>query len=62
MSARISNDAIGSVVGKVAQAPFEAAGLITTVPMRVLSAGDEFLKTMTFIERSVRCNDSKGYG
>ena len=51
VSARISNDAIGSAVGKVAQAPFEAAGLVTTIPMRILSAGDEFLKTMTFKAR-----------
>ena len=48
---RITNEAVGSAVGKVAQAPFEAVGLVTTIPMRVLSAGDEFLKTMGFKAR-----------
>jgi len=51
ISSRISNDAIGSAVGKVAQTPFEVAGFATTIPMRILAAGDEFLKTMTFKAR-----------
>ena len=51
IATRISNEAAGSVVGKIAQAPIEAVGLATTLPMRVLSAGDEFLKTMAFKAR-----------
>ena len=51
IATRISNEAAGNVVGKIAQAPIEAVGLVTTLPMRVLSAGDEFLKTMAFKAR-----------
>jgi hypothetical protein len=51
IGARISNDAIGSIAGKVVQAPFEVAGFAQTIPLRVLAAGDEFMKTMAFKAR-----------
>jgi hypothetical protein len=51
LGARISNDAIGSAAGKIAQAPFEVAGFAQTIPLRVLAAGDEFMKTMAFKAR-----------
>ena len=51
LGAKISNDAIGKVAGKLVQAPFEVAGLVTTLPLRVLAAGDEFMKTMAFKAR-----------
>ena len=51
IGARISNDAIGSAAGAIARAPFEVAGFTTTIPLRVLAAGDEFMKTMAFKAR-----------
>ena len=68
IGARISNDAIGKAAGKIAQAPFEVAGFTTTVPLRVLAAGDEFLKTMAFKARMTSIINSEimaenpGYG
>ena len=51
IGSRISNDAIGSIAGKIAQAPFATTGFATTIPLRVLAAGDEFMKTMAFKAR-----------
>lgn len=51
IGARISNDAVGNVAGKIVRAPFEVAGFTQTIPLRVLAAGDEFMKTMAFKAR-----------
>ena len=57
-TAKLGTEPLG-LVGKVLQLPFEVAGLATTLPLRTLAAGDEFLKTMMFRARMTSIINSR---
>jgi len=57
-TAKLGTEPLG-LVGKVLQLPFEVAGLATTLPLRTLAAGDEFLKTMMFRARMASIINSR---
>ena len=57
-TAKLGTEPLG-LVGKVLQLPFEAVGLTTTLPLRTLAAGDEFLKTMMFRARMTSIINSR---
>ena len=48
---RLMTDRLGSVGVGLDKYVFKPIGYVTTFPMRILSAGDEFLKTMTYKAR-----------
>jgi hypothetical protein len=49
----------GTKIGKAVTQSFRGAGRVITAPMRVLSAGDEFLKSMMFKARMTSLINSK---
>jgi hypothetical protein len=57
-TAKLGTEPLG-LVGKVLQLPFETIGLATTLPLRTLAAGDEFLKTMMFRARMASLINSR---
>ena len=57
-TAKLGTEPLG-LVGKVLQLPFEVVGLTTTLPLRTLAAGDEFLKAMMFRARMTSIINSR---
>ena len=49
----------GTTLGKMVTGTFKGAGRVVSAPMRVLSAGDEFLKSMMFKARMTSLINSK---
>ena len=65
---RLMTDRMGSVGAGLDKYVFKPIGYATTFPMRILSAGDEFLKTMTYkarvasqINTQIREETGKGF-